>query len=142
MHARSLLGAALLMVAGCTDDGGGGGGGGGGTSHVATIEFMAPDTGACIDGELADVDSDTPGAQYDCAASDLRGFGTASQTETALPACNNTSAPAMATNKPCWAIVADSAACPMTPHLRVTIERTEAADADTLVRVQCVALEP
>lgn len=141
MHARSLVRAALLMVAGCTD-GGGGGGGGGMTSHVATVEFMAPDGGACIDGELADVDSDTPGPQYDCSASDLRGFGTASQTETALPACNDASAPEMATNKPCWAIVAESATCPMTPHLRVTIERTEAAAADTLVRVQCVALEP
>lgn len=141
MHVRSLLGAALLMVASCTD-GGDGGGGGGGTSHVATVEFMAPDGGACVDGELADVDSDTPGAQYDCAASDLRGVGTASQTETALPACNNTSAPAMATNKPCWAIVVDAAVCPMASHLRVTIERSEAAAEDTLVRVQCVALEP
>lgn len=73
----------------------------------------------CIDGKLA-----TP---YDCSVSDVSNYGAANQTETVLPACNNTTTPAMSSNVPCWAIEVDAMNCsadvPTSQHLTLKVER-------------------
>ena len=69
----------------------------------------------CIDGNLADVDPDTAGDQYDCSVSDVRNYGKANQTETVLPQCNNAATPASSTNKPCWSIQSDPTNCMAAP---------------------------
>jgi hypothetical protein len=61
----------------------------------------------CIDGNLADVDPNTAGDQYDCSVSDVRNFGKANQAEEVLPQCSNLTNTASSTNIPCWAIKSD-----------------------------------
>jgi hypothetical protein len=92
----------------------------------------------CIEGNLADVDPDTAGPQYDCSVSDVSNFGKANQMEVVLPACNNTTSPASSTNKPCWSIQTDLANCTAEPNLTLKIERSEAPPADTHVISYCV----
>ena len=93
----------------------------------------------CIDGNLADVDPNTPGPQYDCSVSDVRNFGKANQTEEVLPQCNNIDNPAASTNKPCWSIQTDTMNCTGTDHhLTLKIERNEAPADDTHVISYCV----
>jgi hypothetical protein len=92
----------------------------------------------CIEGNLSDVDPTTPGDQYDCSVSDVRNFGKANQSETVLPQCNNDSAPASSTNKPCWSIQMDTMNCTVAPNLTLKIERNEAPAADTHVISYCV----
>jgi hypothetical protein len=92
----------------------------------------------CIEGNLADVDPNTPGPQYDCSVSDVTNFGKANQTETVLPQCNNLTSPASSTNKPCWAIEVDTVNCMSGDHLTLKIERSEAPPADTHVVSYCV----
>lgn len=58
----------------------------------------------CIEGVLA--------MPYDCQVSDVVNPGKANAQETVLAECNDTSNP---TNKPCWALVPDTANCSMTP---------------------------
>ena len=65
----------------------------------------------CIEGNLADVDPNTAGNQYDCSVSDVTNYGKANQTENVLPQCNNATAPASSTNKPCWSIQTDTMNC-------------------------------
>jgi hypothetical protein len=95
----------------------------------------------CIEGNLADVDPQTPGEQYDCSVSDVRNFGKANQTETVLPQCNNADTPASSTNKPCWSIVTDLMNCMTAPNLTLKIERNEAPAQDTHVISYCVTEE-
>ncbi len=83
----------------------------------------------CIDGTLA-----TP---YDCSVSDISNYGAANQVETVLPACDGAS-PAVATNKPCWAIEMDAANCTASSHLTLKIERNIAPDQNTHVVSYCV----
>jgi hypothetical protein len=92
----------------------------------------------CIEGKLADVDPTTAGPQYDCSVSDVRNYGKANQTEEVLPQCNNASAPASSTNKPCWSIQTDTMNCTAGDHLTLKIERNEAPAADTHVISYCV----
>ncbi|HUS33657.1 MAG TPA: hypothetical protein VMZ53_34385 [Kofleriaceae bacterium] len=92
----------------------------------------------CIEGNLADVDPNTAGPQYDCSVSDVTNFGKANQQENVLPQCNNTGAPASSTNKPCWSIQADPTNCMSGSHLTLKIERSEAPPADTHVISYCV----
>jgi hypothetical protein len=95
----------------------------------------------CIEGNLADVDPNTPGEQYDCSVSDVRNFGKANQTESVLPQCNNTGTPASSTNKPCWSIITDTMNCMTEPNLTLKIERNEAPAQDTHVISYCVTEE-
>lgn len=92
----------------------------------------------CIEGNLADVDPNTAGDQYDCSVSDVTNFGKANQSETVLPQCNNAGTPASSTNKPCWSIVPDPMNCMSGSHLTLKIERNEAPAADTHVVSYCV----
>lgn len=92
----------------------------------------------CIEGNLADVDPETPGPQYDCSVSDVRNYGKANQTESVLPQCNNDADPAASTNKPCWSIQTDQMNCTAAPHLTLKIERDEAPALDTHVISYCV----
>lgn len=92
----------------------------------------------CIEGNLADVDPETPGEQYDCSVSDVLNFGKANQTETVLPPCNNATDPASSTNKPCWSIQTDMMNCASEPHLTLKVERNEAPAGDTHVISYCV----
>jgi hypothetical protein len=85
----------------------------------------------CIDGRLA-----TP---YDCSVSDVTNYGTAQQTETVLPECNNTGTPSSSTNKPCWAIEVDAMNCSMSPGmLTLKVERDQAPPPNTHVISYCV----
>ncbi|MDB4955383.1 MAG: hypothetical protein JWO36_2952 [Myxococcales bacterium] len=93
----------------------------------------------CIDGNLADVDPNTPGPQYDCSVSDITKFGKPDQVEKVLPQCNNLTTPASSTNLPCWAIEMDAVKCTSASHLILKVERggTTPAD-DTHVVSYCV----
>jgi hypothetical protein len=66
----------------------------------------------CINGQLADVDPDTAGDQFDCSVSAVTKQGTVDQTETVLPRCP---ASGGSTAQPCWHIVKDEAKCPGLP---------------------------
>ncbi|HVK89394.1 MAG TPA: vWA domain-containing protein [Kofleriaceae bacterium] len=91
----------------------------------------------CIEGDLADVDPNTPGDQYDCSVSDVSNYGKPNQTEKILPQCN-----ASNSNTPCWRITEDPVNCAPTatkPHSFVLkIERTETPPPDTHVIANCV----
>jgi hypothetical protein len=91
----------------------------------------------CIEGDLADVDPNTAGPQYDCSVSDVSNYGKPNQSESILPQCN-----AGMTNKPCWHIADDPDNCPATAtkmHSHVLkIERSESAPPETHVIANCV----
>lgn len=88
----------------------------------------------CIEGNLADVDPETPGPQYDCSVSDVTNLGKPNQTETILPQCD-----ANATNKPCWRINVDTMNCAATTHhFTLKIERAQAPAPETHVIANCV----
>jgi hypothetical protein len=91
----------------------------------------------CIDGNLADVDPNTPGNQYDCSVSDVKNYGKANQTEEVLPQCNNATSPASSTNKPCWSIQVDPK-CSGPGMLTLKVERDVAPAPDTHVISYCV----
>jgi hypothetical protein len=91
----------------------------------------------CIEGDLADVDPNTPGDQYDCSVSDVTNYLKPNQTEKILPQCN-----AGLSNKPCWTIATDAMNCPTTPtkphSFVLKIERSEAPPPETHVIANCV----
>ena len=87
----------------------------------------------CIGGNLADVDPNTPGDQYDCQVSDVTNFGKANQTEVILPQCNSTDS-----NTPCWKIITDLANCAGGEHLKIEIVRTQMPPPETHVISYCV----
>jgi hypothetical protein len=92
----------------------------------------------CIDGKLADVDPATPGAQYECAVSDVTNARKPSQTEAVVPPCN-TADGANASNKPCWAIESDVLNCQRSPNNHtLKIYRSAAPAPDTTVFANCV----
>jgi hypothetical protein len=70
----------------------------------------------CIEGQLADVDPETAGIQYDCSVSYVTNQGKPTQTETILPACNPTDS-----NVPCWKIDSDPMGCPTAPNNQVLV---------------------
>jgi len=104
----------------------------------------------CIEGNLADVDPNTPGEQFDCSVSDVTNAHKLNQSEKILPACEGT-APNYS-NKPCWHIDRDPLnckPCDMTkandpnclatePHFVLKIERLEAPPPETTVFANCV----
>jgi len=87
----------------------------------------------CIGGNLADVDPNTPGDQYDCQVSDVTNYGKANQTETILPQCNSSDS-----NPPCWKIITDTVNCSGGEHLKLEIVRTAPPPPDTHVISYCV----
>jgi hypothetical protein len=92
----------------------------------------------CIDGNLADVDPDTAGDQYDCSVSDVTNYGKPNQTETILPKCNGSAPDYMnSTNKPCWAITVDPM-CSGPGMLKLEIVRAAQPAPDTHVISYCV----
>jgi hypothetical protein len=122
------------LLAACADDPSGPSGPGV-TTHVVTIEFPASMGATCIDGDLADVDPATPGAQYECSVSLIV---TATQEETVLPQCNDLASPTSSTNKPCWAIAVDTVTCTNGAHLELAVERAD-QPPDGVVKAQCLA---
>jgi hypothetical protein len=119
-----------LLFAACTDDGPSSGGPGV-TTHVESFQVTST-MRHCMEGVLADIDPNLPGAQYECSISETVGG-----VEMVLPACNNLSAPDQSTNKPCWTIMADPQNCFMAEHLTIIIERS-GAPPDGLVNGQCL----
>lgn len=87
----------------------------------------------CIEGNLADVDPDTAGPQYDCSVSDVTNPGKPNQTETIIPACD-----ASASVKPCWKINTDVINCPNSDHFTLKIERSQSPAPETHVIANCV----
>jgi hypothetical protein len=93
----------------------------------------------CIEGNLADVDPNTDGPQYDCSVSDVTNYGQANQTENVLPQCNGSAPDYMdSTNKPCWSIQTDAMNCTAAPNLTLKIVRDQAPAPDTHVISYCV----
>jgi hypothetical protein len=90
----------------------------------------------CIQGQLADVDPNTAGAQYDCQVSWVTNRNKASQTEAVLPKCEPENGGAA--NKPCWRITTDEALCTKNEHLVLRIEGEEMLAADSHVLANCV----
>jgi hypothetical protein len=128
---------AFTLAAACTEPSGGGGITG--ESHVVHLDVSVTGGTACFDVALADVDSTTPGPQYECAVSDVRNAGMPNEVETILPACNNVMAPASSTNRPCWSVQVDTASCTVSPSLALVIERNEAPATTTRVVADCVS---
>lgn len=140
MHdaSRGLCSVLLTLVA-CTEPSGGGGGITG-ESHVVHLDIPVGVNGtACFDAPLLDVDSTTPGPQYECSVSDVGNPGAPNQTEVILPACNNAMTPASSTNKPCWSVQVDTVNCAVAPSLSLVVERAEAPSAGTHVIADCVS---
>jgi len=98
-------------------------------------EFAASMGATCIDGNLADIDTATPGAQYECSVSQIV---TATQMETLLAECDNATSPSSSTNKPCWAIETDALTCTSGTHLKLAIERA-VVPPDAIIKAQCLA---
>ncbi|HEU4612575.1 MAG TPA: hypothetical protein VFS15_10880 [Kofleriaceae bacterium] len=93
----------------------------------------------CIEGNLADVDPNTDGPQYDCSVSDVTNYGKANQTEQVLPQCNGSSPDYTdSTNKPCWSIQTDTMNCMVAPNLTLKIVRDQAPPDNTHVISYCV----
>lgn len=130
---RHVLVLALLFAA-CTDDSSSSGGPDV-TGHVTTLQFPAATGSACVEAQLLDVDTATPGPQYECSVTQLV---TASQVGTVLPQCNNVQTPSSSTNRPCWAIELDTASCTAADHLKLAIERAD-APPDAVINAQCVS---
>ena len=88
----------------------------------------------CLQGDLLDRDSTTPGVQPDCTVSDVRFLNTELEEEgTLLPECNQDSS-----NQPCYVIAPDPAECPDTPtQLAITYERPESTASSTTSVVRC-----
>lgn len=87
----------------------------------------------CIEGDLADVDPNTPGEQYECSVSYVSNYLKPTQTEKVLPECN-----AAISNKPCWHIVVDTMRCSMAPSLALKTEDAETPPPDTHTIAYCV----
>ncbi|MGE0550564.1 MAG: hypothetical protein AB7O24_03160 [Kofleriaceae bacterium] len=71
----------------------------------------------CISGNLADVDPNTDGPQYDCSVSDISNYGKDNAVETVLPPCNGT-----IDNIPCWRIITDPE-CMSDTNFALKVER-------------------
>ena len=86
----------------------------------------------CINGKLAE--------PIDCSVSDVSNFGKPNQSEKVLAQCDTG-----LTNKPCWHVIKDAAACPTDPttganpdNYVLKIERNETAPPETHVISYCV----
>lgn len=109
----------------------------GGLAQIAQLLKLALGD-PCIEGTLADVDPNTPGAQYECSVSDVLHFGKVNESETVLPECNNAGSPASSTNKPCWSIQVDAAQCTSKLNQILRVERDTAPAPDTYIVANCV----
>jgi hypothetical protein len=89
----------------------------------------------CIEGQLADVDPKTPGAQYDCAVSAVVNPGQTTQVENVMPNCSTTTADP---TKPCWHLDTDTVKCTAGSHQLLKIENQDALDKDTHIIANCV----
>ena len=87
----------------------------------------------CIEGNLADVDPDTAGDQFDCSASYVQNFGKPNQSETVLPGCNDA-----LSNKPCFRLIEDATKCPLNSHLILKVEENAPAPNGTHLIANCV----
>ena len=83
----------------------------------------------CLEREPADRNPELDGVQVECSVvQEVGGI------ETPIPACASAG-----TTRPCWSIAPDPATCAETPHhLRLQIDRTEAAPAGAYLTIQCV----
>lgn len=95
----------------------------------------------CFKNQLADVDPATPGAQYECAVTEVRRRPNQPPEELAVvPACDATMS-----RTPCWRIEADAEKCFYTnidPHLKLVIERgAQVPEPDLYVQASCVTTD-
>ncbi|HEU0037583.1 MAG TPA: hypothetical protein VFQ53_43530 [Kofleriaceae bacterium] len=85
----------------------------------------------CIEGNLADVDPNTPGDQYDCTVSYVNNYGKPNQTETVIPPCT-------AGAQPCWELLVDAAQCPLGDNLILKVNDPGTPPLDTHIIANCV----
>jgi hypothetical protein len=76
---------------------------------------------------------------YDCSVSEVSDLGTPIQRESVVPPCNHNTTPASSSNKPCWYIAPDPAACSSGSQLRFRIERSAPLSPDADVVSYCRA---
>jgi hypothetical protein len=96
----------------------------------------------CIKGRLADVDSKTPGAQYECSVETSTPNATGGTDEALLPQCTD---PAGAgATKPCW-YIAEDPVCPAqdptsatSAHLTFKFALKDSLPKDTHIIANCV----
>ena len=91
----------------------------------------------CIEGTLADMDSDAAGSQYECSVADVVHGGLVNETKTVLPACNDPASPGSSTNKPCWTLAVDAEQCPTKRHQVLQVERSDIPAPDTSIVATC-----
>ncbi len=88
----------------------------------------------CIEGKLADVDTKTPGPQYDCAVAAVQNQGKDNESQNILPKCDDSSS-----NAPCWHLVTDAVNCSKTPDMQtLKVEGQNTLPDDTHIIANCV----
>lgn len=92
----------------------------------------------CFTAQLSDVDPATPGAQYQCAVTEVRYRANQEPEELrVIGRCDD-----VHTRLPCWTIEEDAATCSYTatnPHLKLVIDRgAEIPAPDTRIKASCV----
>lgn len=109
-------------------------------------QLVATSVSPCLEGDVAtdDVDPAAPGAQLDCAVSDVTagaaGPDAVDEQETQIPRCAMTAPdqPAAGGARPCWWTAESPVACSATPtHLELHVERAAPPAPGTSVRVRC-----
>lgn len=86
----------------------------------------------CLDVPLLDADPEAPGTQYDCSMTEWsEGDG-----ERVVPACDAGIAGAFA----CFRLVVDTDNCFYADRMKIAVARTEPADPEHHLLLQCVAL--
>lgn len=97
------------------------------TTDLATLSLPDP----CLELPLLDADPEVPGTQYDCSMTEWsEGDG-----ERVVPSCDAGGAGAFA----CFRLVVDTDNCFNADRLRIAVERTEPADAEHHLLLQCVS---
>jgi hypothetical protein len=93
----------------------------------------------CIEGKLADVDTKTPGAQYECSVSTVTNPNSPTPIKALLDACPGTP------SKACWRLELDTVNCKTDPatgqrpdQLALKLDRKELLPNDTNVLANCV----
>lgn len=84
----------------------------------------------CLDLPLLDTDPEAPGTQYDCSMTEWsEGDG-----ERVVPSCD-----AAAGAFACFRLVVDTENCFYADHMKIAVARTEPADAEHHLLLQCVS---
>jgi hypothetical protein len=83
--------------------------------------------GPCVEGQIADVDTNKAGLQTDCIVEDLlRGSAFEIRSCEASPDA-----------RPCWRFETDPVVCPSFGNLKLVVVREAPPDAETVTRMRC-----